>query len=65
MQRTRIEWCDYTVNPVKGLCPVDCKDNLKPTIFKDAQPAQFALDKGFLNWKGELRHEFPRLGNKL
>lgn len=19
--------CDYTINPVKGLCPVDCKDN--------------------------------------
>jgi len=26
MQKTKIEWCDFTVNPVKGLCPVDCKD---------------------------------------
>lgn len=33
MQRTRIEWVrnidgsqGYTVNPVRGLCPVDCKD---------------------------------------
>ena len=24
MNKTTIEWCDYTVNPVKGLCPVSC-----------------------------------------
>ncbi len=24
MARTKIEWCDYTINPVKGLCPVAC-----------------------------------------
>ncbi len=24
MQKTKIEWCDYTINPVKGLCPVAC-----------------------------------------
>jgi len=24
MTKTRIEWCDYTINPVKGLCPVAC-----------------------------------------
>lgn len=24
MQKTRIEWCDYTVNPVKGYCPMAC-----------------------------------------
>ena len=27
MQKSRIEWTDYTLNPIKGLCPVDCKDN--------------------------------------
>ncbi len=27
MAKTRIEWCNYSINPVKGLCPVDCKDN--------------------------------------
>ena len=21
---TKIEWCDYTINPVKGICPVGC-----------------------------------------
>ena len=25
MQKTNIEWTDYVFNPIKGLCPVDCK----------------------------------------
>lgn len=24
MSKTRIEWCDLSINPVKGLCPVAC-----------------------------------------
>ncbi len=24
MNKTKIEWCDYTTNPVKGLCPMVC-----------------------------------------
>lgn len=24
MNRTKIEWCDYTWNPIKGYCPNDC-----------------------------------------
>ena len=24
MAKTKIEWCDYTVNPVKGKCPAAC-----------------------------------------
>lgn len=24
MNRTKIEWCDYTWNPIKGLCPIGC-----------------------------------------
>ena len=24
MQKTKIEWCDYSLNPVKGICPVGC-----------------------------------------
>lgn len=27
MNKSRIEWTDYTLNPIKGLCPLDCKDN--------------------------------------
>src|SRR4030043_1978040 len=26
MQKSRIEWTDFSSNPVRGLCPVDCKD---------------------------------------
>ena len=25
MKKTKIEWCDYSWNPIKGICPVDCK----------------------------------------
>ena len=25
MAKTKIEWCDYTINPVKGLCPAGCE----------------------------------------
>lgn len=25
MNKTKIPWCDYTVNPVKGLCPMCCE----------------------------------------
>lgn len=25
MQKTRIEWTDYSWNPIRGLCPVNCK----------------------------------------
>ncbi len=24
MNKTKIEWCNYTINPVKGLCPMGC-----------------------------------------
>ncbi|MBU2060081.1 MAG: phage Gp37/Gp68 family protein [Gammaproteobacteria bacterium] len=24
MNKTKIPWCDYTINPVKGLCPMAC-----------------------------------------
>ena len=24
MNKTKIEWCDFSVNPVKGYCPVAC-----------------------------------------
>lgn len=25
MNKTKIEWCDYSINPVKGLCPMGCE----------------------------------------
>jgi len=26
MGNTKIPWCSYSINPIKGLCPVDCRD---------------------------------------
>lgn len=34
MQKTKIEWCDYTINPVKGLCPVACDYCYARRIYK-------------------------------
>jgi len=61
----QIEWIDEIIQAAHtSNIPVFLKDNLKPIIFKDALSKQYALDKDFLNWKGELRQEFPRLENK-
>lgn len=27
MVKSKIEWTDYTLNPIKGMCPVACKNN--------------------------------------
>jgi protein gp37 len=34
MNKTKIEWCDYTWNPVKGLCPVGCEYCYTHKIYK-------------------------------
>ncbi len=49
MNRTKIEWCDFSINPVKGLCPMDCKD-------LEGKPYCYArkLYKRF-KWNPELR----------
>ena len=40
MNKTKIEWCDYTVNPVKGYCPVGC-----PYCYARAMYDRFGWDK--------------------
>ena len=53
MNKTKIEWCDYTVNPIKGLCPVDCKDNQgKSYCYARAMYKRF-------KWNPEIRYEDP------
>ncbi len=49
MQKTKIEWCDYTINPVKGLCPVAC-----PYCYARAMYHRF-------KWNPEIRFD----GNAL
>lgn len=38
MNKTKIPWCDYTINPVKGICPMHCKDNLGKEYCYAARP---------------------------
>ncbi len=54
MNRTKIEWCDYTINPVKGLCPMHCK-NLEGFEYCYAA-GERGLYKRF-KWNPEIRYE--------
>ena len=47
MQKTKIEWCDYTINPVKGLCPMAC-----PYCYARRMYRRF-------KWNPEIRFENP------
>ncbi len=44
MSKTKIGWCDYTINPVRGLCPVGCtycyarRHYQRFHLFKDGTP---------------------------
>jgi len=46
-----IGWCTHTANPVKGLCPVDCKDNQGKSYCYAR-----AIYKRF-RWNPELRYD--------
>ncbi len=51
MNKTKIEWCDYTINPVKGLCPVGCSYCYARAMYKrfhwdtDITPDIYAFEK--------------------
>mgnify|MGYP001558062363 CR=1 FL=1 len=49
MQKTRIEWCDYTVNPVKGLCPMACSYCYARRMYKR------------FGWNPEIRYDVTLL----
>jgi protein gp37 len=44
MGRTRIEWCDHTINPVKGLCPIDCKNQDRSYCYARRMYQRFKWD---------------------
>lgn len=56
MQKTKIEWCDITINPVKGLCPMACDYCYARRMYKR------------FKWNPEIRYDgysdFDRLTNK-
>ncbi len=58
MNKTRIEWCDYTINPVKGLCPMHCK-NLEGYEYCYAA-GERGLYKRF-KWNPEIRFDADEL----
>jgi len=43
--KTKIEWCDYTINPVKGLCPVGCQYCYARAMYKR------------FKWNQEIRYD--------
>ena len=46
MNRTKIEWAGYTWNPIKGLCPEDCKTpDGKSYCYARAMYQRFGWDK--------------------
>jgi len=49
MNKTKIEWCDYTINPVKGLCPMAC-----PYCYARAMYKRF-------KWNPEIRFDLSAL----
>ncbi len=68
MSKTKIEWLrntdgssGYTINPVKGLCPMDCKDNQgKSYCYARKMYKRF-------NWNPEIRFDaywFEKLPSK-
>jgi len=63
MNKTKIPWCDYTINPVKGLCPMHCKT---PGGYEYCYAAgERGLYKRF-KWNPEIRFDelwIPDLAN--
>lgn len=47
MTKTKIEWCDYTINPVKGKCPIAC-----PYCYARRMYDRF-------KWNPQIRYEDP------
>jgi len=45
MNKTKIEWCDYTINPVKGLCPMACSYCYARAMYKR------------FKWNPEIRYD--------
>jgi len=52
--KTTIEWCDWVINPVKGICPMHCKDNQGKEYCYSAKPN--GLYKRF-KWNPEIRFD--------
>ncbi len=52
MNKTKIEWCDYTINPIKGLCQMGCSYCYARRMYKR------------FKWNKEIRY-IPEELNKI
>jgi len=59
MNKTKIEWTDYTWNPIKGLCPVGCWYCYARAIYK-----RFRWDEK-VRYVGPLVPRFPKTSSKI
>lgn len=55
MPKSKIEWCDFSVNPVKGLCPMQCSYCYASKIYK-----RFKLDHE-IKYNPEIFNELYKL----
>lgn len=61
MPKTDIEWCSISINPVKGLCPVDCKDNQgKSYCYARRMYRRFKMDET-IRYEPEVFEEVDKL----
>ena len=61
MAKTRIEWCNFSVNPVKGLCPMNCKDNQgKPYCYARRLYKRFKWYEG-IEWDESCLHALRKI----
>ena len=40
MQKSKIEWCDYVANPVKGVCQINVRTVMQKECIKDLNGIQ-------------------------
>ena len=59
MAKTKIEWCDYTVNPVKGLCPMAC-----PYCYARRMYKRFKWNPDIRFWQPSFFATYPK-GSKV
>ena len=57
MSKTKIEWCDYTINPVKGLCPMACS-----YCYARAMHKRFKWDES-IRFDWSVYNDIPKIKN--
>ncbi|MFA5048890.1 MAG: DUF5131 family protein [Patescibacteria group bacterium] len=65
LQKSKIEWTNFSINPVRGLCPVDCKDNQgKSYCYARKMYKRFHWDET-IRYEPEVFQEVEDLASKI